>query len=166
MKKGKLFSADVKQPSRVSRRHFLAGSAAALVVLPRHVLGGKRFVAPSDTIYAAIIGVGSQGIYNMKALAQEEDVRIVALADPAEEQRYSYRSEFAGGRKPALVALAEQYAQKKGSKPKRCKEYVDFRKMLEKEKGIDAVLIATPDHTHAVSTIACLQGGNDGLLQF
>ena len=65
MEKGNLLTTDEKQTTRSSRRHFLAGSAAGLGVLPRHVLGGKRFVAPSDTIYTAIIGVGSQDLLQL-----------------------------------------------------------------------------------------------------
>jgi predicted dehydrogenase len=159
MRKEKTTPATWNGINRASRRTFLAGSTTTLMGLPRHVLGGKKYVAPSDTIYAAIIGVGNQGIFNMKALAQEEDVRIVAMADPAEEQRYHFRSDLAGGRKPALLALEELHAKKQGKKPKRCKEYGDFRRMLEKEKGIDAVLIATPDHAHAYVTVACLKQG-------
>lgn len=64
----------------ISRRVFLQGAAAvtAFSVVPRHVLGGAGFVAPSEKVNVAIIGTGGQGIVNMKQLFQEEDVRIVA----------------------------------------------------------------------------------------
>ena len=69
--------------SNISRRAFLRGAAAATAfsVVPRHVLGGAGFVAPSEKVNVAIIGTGGQGIVNMKQLFQEEDVRIAALCD-------------------------------------------------------------------------------------
>ena len=54
-------------------------------IVPRHVLGGPRFVAPSDKVNVALIGAGGQGRHNSRALFQEDDCQIIALADPAEE---------------------------------------------------------------------------------
>ena len=71
-----------------TRRQFIAtttAAAAAFTIVPRHVLGGQRFVAPSDKVNMAIIGAGGQGRTNARALFQEEDCQIIALADPAEE---------------------------------------------------------------------------------
>src|SRR4029453_8937640 len=72
----------------LDRRQFMkrtAGVAAAATILPRHVLGGTGFVAPSDKVNVAIIGVGGQGRTNFRALAQEADCQVIALADPCEE---------------------------------------------------------------------------------
>ena len=71
-----------------TRRQFIAttaSAAAALTIVPRHVLGGPHFVAPSDKVNVAIIGAGGQGLHNTRALFEEEDCQVIALADPAEE---------------------------------------------------------------------------------
>ena len=70
-----------------TRREFIAttaAAAAAFTIVPRHVLGGPRFVAPSDKVNVAIIGAGGQGRTNTRALFQEDDCQVIAVADPAE----------------------------------------------------------------------------------
>src|SRR4026207_2525459 len=70
-----------------TRREFIAttaAAAAAVTIVPRHVLGGQAFVAPSDKVNVAIIGAGGQGRTNARARFQEDDAQIIALADPAE----------------------------------------------------------------------------------
>jgi predicted dehydrogenase len=145
-----------------SRRRFLgtAGTTAALTIVPRHVLGGSGYVPPSEKINIAVIGTGGQGIENIKQLLQEPDVQIIAIADPDEESdlsRFYYGG--TGGRVPALKLIRESDSQKSAGTGKSCVEYIDFRQMLEKEKAIDAVLVATPDHVHAVATMAAIQLG-------
>jgi predicted dehydrogenase len=146
------------KPSSLTRRKFLgtASAAMAFTIVPRHVLGAGQ-TAPSDLIHMAIIGTGGQGIVNMKSLLQQNDVRIIAIADPNEESDYS-RWYFGGtaGRIPALKLIAESY-QKNNVSYSGCAEYTDYRQMLEKEKTIDAVLVATPDHAHGIVTLAALQ---------
>ena len=145
-----------------NRRTFLktAGAGTAFTFVPRYVLGGKGFVPPSDTVNIAIIGSGGQGIENMKALLQEPDARIAAIADPNEESDYSaYYYKGTAGRIPALKLVQEASSKNNQEKSRGCSEYIDFRVMLEKEKAIDAVLVATPDHVHAVAVIAALQLG-------
>ncbi len=139
-----------------SRRDFLrrGGAATGLVILPRHVLGGRGYVAPSDTVNLAIIGTGGQGVVNIRGLFQEPDARIIAIADPTEQADYSpfyYRGTW--GRLPALK-LINDFNTKKNFKE--CVGYVDYREMFDKEKAIDAVLVATPDHAHAVTVMAAL----------
>ncbi len=71
-----------------TRRKFIAATAAAtagFTIVPRHVLGGSRFVAPSDKVNVAVIGAGGQGRTNARALMQEDDCQIIAVADPASE---------------------------------------------------------------------------------
>ncbi len=143
----------------LNRRQFLGAAAGgAFMIVPRHVLGGQGQTAPSDTLHIAIIGAGGQGTVNMKSLLQEQDVRIIAVADPNEESDYS-KFYYGGvaGRKPALRLVDDVYRKKEGSAFKACAEYVNYRDMLEKEKDVDAVLVATPDHVHAVATLAALQ---------
>ena len=75
------------KPVSVSRRRFLgtaATAAAAFTIVPRHVLGGPRFVAPSEKVNIAIVGAGGQGRTNMRGLFSLPDAQIVAVADPIE----------------------------------------------------------------------------------
>src|SRR5215211_7058375 len=71
--------------AQINRRAFLgsaAASTAALTILPRHTLGGPGYVAPSDRINLAYIGVGNQGLREMVTLLPNPDVQIVAVCDP------------------------------------------------------------------------------------
>jgi predicted dehydrogenase len=144
-----------------SRRHFIAttaSAAAALTIVPRHVLGGPHFVAPSDKVNVALIGAGGQGLHNARALFEEEDCQIIALADPAEEWDLSqWYYGGTSGRGPARAKIEEHYSGKTANF--KCGVYEDFRVMLEKEKSIDAVLIATPDHLHAYVSILAMKAG-------
>jgi predicted dehydrogenase len=121
----------------LTRRGFLgaAGAAGALLVVPRGVLGGAAGPAPSDKINIAGIGVGGQGGGDTRNVANGNN--IVALADVDEKKAGKIFGEFAGARK-----------------------FKDFRKMFdEMGNGIDAVVIGTPDHTHAVAAMAAIKRG-------
>src|SRR6185436_13191147 len=144
-----------------TRREFIgttAAAAAGFTIVPRHVLGGPRFVAPSDKVSVALIGAGGQGRTNARALFQEDDCQIIALADPAEEWDLS-KWYYTGlsGRGPVKKEIETHYAAKTPNFT--CAAYEDFRVMLEKEKAIDAVLIATPDHLHAYVSILAMKAG-------
>ena len=132
-----------------TRRQFIATTAAAaFTIVPRHVLGGQRFVAPSDKVNVALIGAGGQGRTNARALFQEEDCQIIALADPAEEwdlSQWYYGGK--SGRGPVQAEIEKHYSGKTPNH--KCAAYEDFRVMLEKEKAIDAVTVSTADHSHA-----------------
>jgi predicted dehydrogenase len=149
------------EPKPTTRRKFISdatAAAAAFTIVPRHVLGGQRFVAPSDKVNVAVIGVGGQGRTNARALFQEEDCQIIAVADPAEE--WDLTPWYYGGkagRGPVKLEVEKHYSAKTPNH--KCATYEDFRVMLEKEKAIDAVLIATPDHLHAYITIMALRSG-------
>ena len=147
--------------TRASRREFIttaASAVAAATIVPRHVLGGPRFVPPSDKVNVAVIGVGGQGQSNVRSLLQERDCQIIAIADPAEEWDLSdlYYGGKAG-RGPVRAEIEKAYGAKTPNF--KCAEYEDFRIMLEKEKAIDAVLIATPDHLHAYVSISAMRAG-------
>ncbi len=147
----------------ISRRRFLGGatSAAAFTVLPRYVLGGTGYTAPSDKLNVAVIGTGGQGMVNIRALLELGDVQVTAVCDVAEQTDYSdFYFGGSGGREPARKLVDEYYAGREASKDyKKCGVYIDFRRMFEKEKGIDAVLVATPDHNHAITTMAAIENG-------
>jgi predicted dehydrogenase len=150
-----------KSYPKITRRNFLEVSAtvAAFTVLPRHVLGGAGFVPPSEKVNIAIVGAGGQGRTNARALFGEKDAQIMAVCDPAEQNDYSrFYYQGAAGRKPVMAEVEKHYTNKNGA-AYRCAEYLDFRKMLEREKAIDAVLCATPDHAHAVVTMAAIRHG-------
>lgn len=141
----------------IPRRRFL-GAAAAAAVLPRHILGGPGFVSPNERVNIALIGSGGQGRTNMRALFQEPVARIVAACDVAEET--DLKAFYYGGSAGRKVVKADVEQQYRASEPGfRCADYEDFRVLLDKEKGIDAVLVATPDHAHAVVTIAAMRLG-------
>src|SRR4051794_4937538 len=97
----------------ISRRKFLATTGttvAALTIIPRHVLGGPRFVAPSEKVNIAIIGAGGQGKTNMRALFNEPEAQIIAVCDPREEADYS-KFYYGGnaGRRPVKAEVEKHY---------------------------------------------------------
>ena len=137
-----------------SRREVLGGAAAlaAFTVVPRHVLAGSGQTAPSEKVNVAIIGTGGQGIVNMKQLFTEPDVHMAALCDVNEESDYSmFYYGGTAGLKPAAALVQERYGQA-------CPTYRDYHEMLDKE-DIDAVLVATPDHSHALVCLAAIAKG-------
>jgi predicted dehydrogenase len=147
--------------TRISRRNFLGGAAtaaAAFTVLPRYVLGGPRYVAPSEKVNIAVIGTGGQGFHNTRALLQHADAQVMAVCDVMEQADYS-RFYYGGvaGRGPVKQHIDRHYASQESTRNyKPCLSYVDFRKMLDDEKAIDAVLVATPDHNHAIVCMAAI----------
>src|SRR5688572_27766301 len=149
----------MKSRNHVSRRQFLgktAMAAGAFTIVPRHVLGGAKFVAPSEKVNIAMVGVGGQGRSNVRELLRLPDVQIVAVADPIENHDladFYYKGK--AGRKPVKAEIEKHYSESNY----RVAEYEDFRLMLEKEKDIDAILCATPDHTHAYVSVAAMRAG-------
>jgi len=119
----------------MDRREFLgaASAASAFMIVPRHVLGGPGYVSPSDKLNIAGIGVGGQGGADLRQLESEN---IVALCDVDWRQAADSFKRF----------------------PK-AKKYKDFRVMLDKQKDIDAVVVGTPDHVHAVASLAAIKAG-------
>ncbi|HNR15583.1 MAG TPA: Gfo/Idh/MocA family oxidoreductase [Chitinophagaceae bacterium] len=129
----------VKKNMSISRRKFIRNTAiagAGFFIVPRHVLG-RGFIAPSDKLNIAGIGVGGKGTSDLAEFAKSPYVNIVALCDVDDREAANSRKKF-----------------------DKAPYYKDFREMLEKEKSnIDACSISTPDHTHAVATLAAMQLG-------
>jgi hypothetical protein len=172
--------------SKINRRRFvetIAASAAAISIVPRHVLGGPGYTAPSDKLTLAYIGVGTQGLREMIGLIPNPDVQIVAVCDPNKdstdyvdwsknEVRDSIRKlidkpswaeglgGIRGGRDVGKEVVETYYANQRASeKYNGCAAYADFRELLEKEKDVDAVKIMTPDHLHATIAVAAMKQG-------
>jgi predicted dehydrogenase len=157
-----------EQGKRVSRRRFLRAAAAAgsLAIVPRHVLGGTGHVPPSEKTTLAGIGLGGQGSQDITSLMQYPEVQVVAVCDVNREgggyQSWNWtqgKEQRTAGREPARRAVEDFYAKEKGLGQYRgCRGYSDYRELLAKEK-VDAVMVATPDHSHAVITMAALKLG-------
>ncbi len=142
---------------KITRRKFVAGTTGAAMgamIVPRHVLGGPGYMAPSDKLNVAIIGCGGQGASDGSELVAGGE-NIVALADVdfgSVDQRVAERTKERDGKpNERMVKLQEAYGK--------AKRYDDFRKMLDQQKDIDAVLVATPDHIHAIAAKAALDAG-------
>jgi predicted dehydrogenase len=128
-----------------SRREFLRTlglAGAAFTIVPRHVLGGNGFIAPSDTLYIAGIGAGGKGYSDLTGFAANPKAKIAFLCDVDDRMAVKAREKF-----PDAIY------------------YRDFREMLDKEKSIDAVSVSTPDHTHAVATMAAINRGKHVYVQ-
>lgn len=127
----------------INRRHFLGTTATAFAgisILPSRVVAGLGHKAPSDCLNIAGIGVGGMGFRNLKNMNTEN---IVALCDV--DWEYANRSSFkAWGR---------------------AKQYKDYRYMFDHQKDIDAVMIATPDHSHALPALMAMKQGYHVYLQ-
>ena len=146
----------------ISRRQFLSGAvatAAAFTVVPRHVLGGSGYTPPSEKVNVACIGTGVQGIIVMKKFLRDSDVQVVAVCD-VNKGSSDYRGGETAGREPAKELVENYYAEQKSAGTYRgCATYIDFRKMLRQHKDIDAVIVATPDHVHAVASMMAIRMG-------
>src|SRR5262249_18401006 len=94
-------------------------------------------------------------------MMRHPDVRVIAIADPnerADYERFYYKK--TSGRLVVLEMIeAHSAASKTEGASRACQPYVDFRVMLEKEKAIDAIVVATPDHVHAAATLAAVRLG-------
>lgn len=134
----------------INRRNFLRSGAiglTALTIVPRHVLGGQAFTAPSDQITLGFIGTGKQARESLLSPFVKR-TRIEALCDVDSRKLERFKS------------ATESLYEKEGQTAKGIKLYEDFRELLN-NKEIDAVVIATPDHWHAVNLIESVKAGKD-----
>ena len=124
-----------------SRRDFLAKSlvASGIFIVPRHVLGGVGYTAPSDQLGLAAIGAGGKGASDIRNASVNGRERVVALCD----------ADSSGGN--GISRSIKKFSD--------AKFYDNFKKMLDKEKAIDAVTISTPDHNHAAAAVYAMERG-------
>jgi predicted dehydrogenase len=165
--------------TEISRRKFLANAGtgvAAITIVPRHVLG-RGFTAPSDMLNIAGVGVGGMGRNNLTNLASQN---IVALCDvdwdyagksferldidaqnlksrldQPDPQPVAGQPPIVFDRVKAQKRLDGMIRLKNEHWPK-AKRYQDYREMLERQKDIDAVVVATADHMHAPIALAAM----------
>ncbi len=136
-----------------SRRTFMAQAAAGalgIMIVPRHVLGGRGYLPPSDKITLGFIGNGKQSAGLAKRLMETAGIQMVANADVDKEKLERFRNQ-----------VDAFYAEKAGKASYNgCDSYWDY-KMLLARKDIDAVVVCTPDHWHAIMAIAAMKAGKD-----
>ncbi len=139
--------------NHTSRRRFLKNSAVALgaiYIVPRRVLGGPGYIAPSDKINMGLIGAGKQGRGLTNRFMKLDEVQYVAAADINSKHREMIQQQ-----------VIKYYTEESGqSEYKGCEVYEDYQEMLART-DIDAVIIATPDHWHAANTIHAAEAGKD-----
>ncbi|HMO87249.1 MAG TPA: Gfo/Idh/MocA family oxidoreductase, partial [Lacipirellulaceae bacterium] len=131
-----------------TRRGFLQQAAGASVLaapyfVPARVLGAGDATPPSDKIALGVIGCGGMGMAHLDAFLADEDVQVVAVCDV--DRRHLERG---------VQRVNDKYGQRE------CRPYGDFRELLGLET-IDAVVVATPDHWHALTAIAAVRAGKD-----
>ncbi|MDH5602822.1 MAG: Gfo/Idh/MocA family oxidoreductase, partial [Cyclobacteriaceae bacterium] len=122
------------------RRKFIQKTtmgASAFYLVPRHVLGGNGYISPSDKLNIAAIGAGGKGWVNLDRSYNSGSDNIVALCD-----------------------VDDRRAKRARERWNKAKYYKDYRELLDKEHSrIDAVIVSTPDHMHAVIAMAAMQLG-------
>ncbi|MFK7846511.1 MAG: Gfo/Idh/MocA family protein [Rhodothermales bacterium] len=134
MKEGK------NKQASASRRSFIKKSAIAatsVYLVPRHVLGGVGYTAPSDRLNLAAIGAGGKGRSDIKNASVNGRENVAALCDV----------DFSGSAAESITNFPN------------AKRYHDYREMLDKETGIDAVTISTPDHVHGPAAKFAMERG-------
>lgn len=123
----------------MNRRYFLMGASGALAATK---MSSHLMASPNDTVRIACVGVRGQGNSHLKQYANMKNVEIAAICDIDES---------------ILNKRITETEQKTGKKPA---AYWDIRKLLE-DKSIDAISIATPNHSHTLQTIWACQAGKD-----
>ena len=173
-----------KKKKKINRRKFVSAastSALAFTIVPRHVLG-KGYIAPSDKINVANIGCGTQGIYEMPDLLENDNIKVTAVCDvnkyttdykdwsnsrvkntirrtTGDSTWGQFIKGIPGGLDIGKMFVDKYYSGASTDNAKGCKAYEDYRDLLEKETDIDVVKIMTPDHTHGCIALDAMKKG-------
>lgn len=140
------------QDPKLTRRKFIRSSAlvaTSFAIVPRFVLG-RGFVAPSDKINIGVIGLGKQGVGLTRAFIGNTEVQILAGSDVWNTKRTAFESKT-----QEFYAASRDVSNYKG-----VKTYLDYKEMLNRP-DIDAVIVATPDHWHAIQSVDAMNIGKD-----
>lgn len=146
---------DQNSPSKTSssRRDFLKKSAlglASIAIVPRFVLGGPGYVAPSDKITMGFIGTGKQSPGLSRDFLRLSEVQMIAASDVDTVKLGKFQE-----------SVNSFYAEEADRDDyDGCDIYTDYNQLLERS-DIDAVIICLPDHWHAISSIAAMKAGKD-----
>ena len=187
-------AADAAQAG-ITRRSFVTTAAVAgagVVIVPRHVLG-RGMQAPSDTVNLAIVGIGGMGASNARALVSQNIVAIcdvddtyvarrldnfktvlnppapaagrpAGAANPPREVRRTAAQIAANGRRPPINEIEDLRRFMDQQLPK-AQRYHDYRQMLDKQKDLDGIVVATPDHMHAIIASSAMDMGKHVYVQ-
>ncbi len=120
----------------LSRRRFLAAGAAATTAGLESLAHAYPIRSANEKLNIAMVGVGKGGVGGVLNLPRMARENIVAMCD-----------------------IDEQYAGPNFEKYPKAKRWTDFRRMLDRQKDIDAVVVSTPDHSHAVIAITAMRHG-------
>src|SRR5262245_4094446 len=136
---------------KLSRRNFIKASGAVSIaapfILPSHIWSAET--KPNDRLALGFIGLGTQGRGLMSGFLDKKETQTLAVCDVDTKRR-----------EHAKKMVEEKYAKRTDTDYKGCAAYKDFRELLTR-KDIDAVVVATPDHWHALITIAAARAGKD-----
>jgi predicted dehydrogenase len=140
-----------KRKTGITRRQFVHGTAAtalaAPLFAPASALGRADKAAAGERITLGFIGMGTMNLGHLRNFLGIKDVQVLAVCDVDTTRREN-----------AKKLVDDRYAKNGG--PKGCAAYNDFRELLGR-KDIDAVVIATPDHWHAIPVLEACKAGKD-----
>jgi len=141
------------QDKEVTRRALLAGAAGALAapyIVPASALGRGGLVSPNERMTVGFIGIGNMGGGHLGGFIGDKQLQVVAVCDVDAVKRKSARDRVEKG----------YAAQREAGAFKGCDEYNEYERLLERN-DIDAILMAPPDHWHAIIAIAAARSGKD-----
>jgi predicted dehydrogenase len=138
----------------INRRVFTTATLATAAVPA--VAGAGRILGANDRIRIGCIGVGNRGVQVLRAFCAQPDAQIVALADVYEPYLNGHYDRIDA----RFKVLGSQVPKRQPDFGNVVDRYKDFRRILDR-KDIDAVIVATPDHWHAIQTIMACEAGKD-----
>lgn len=149
---------------KTTRRRFLRNSAAlaAPTIIPSGLVRAAGNSAPSNRLAIGIVGLGGMGSGHLKGLLNKDDCQVVAVCDVHDAHNQNgRRDKMDKGRMPAKASVEKHYGKgKESGNYKGCDAYADYRELCSR-KDIDGVVVATPDHWHALIALEAMGNGKD-----